>query len=288
MFSIVRPDGDHREQWLRRAAREVQRHLLPKSAPILPGYEFFVHYQAAGLVSGDYYDFIPLSHNRWAIALGDVSGKDVPAALIGARFSGDTRYSVLLETDPAPATTSLNKRFSETGFEEGFITLSLGVLEVGARRFTYCSAGHPPILIRRAGGRIDAHGHEIKGFPLGIAHDAVYRQASVTLEPGDVVIVYSDGVTDAHNVHEEVYDSEENPRLRRRLGLTNGGPQATGRDIIEDIQAFSAGRAQFDDITLICFGPVDLPRPDETAAEFLGGTARGLLVQRHGEPENPV
>ena len=161
----------------------MQRQLLPKSVPTVPGYEFFVHYRAAGLVSGDYYDFIPLSHDRWAVALGDVSGKDVPAALIGARFSGDTRYSVLIETAPAPAAARLNRQFWETGFEEGFITLSLGVLEAGARRFTYCSAGHPPILIRRADGRIDEHGHEIKGYPLGISPDAVYHQASVGSNP---------------------------------------------------------------------------------------------------------
>ena len=258
MTSIVTPDGNHREQVLRRAAH-VQRQLLPKSVPTVPGYEFFVHYRAACSVGGDYYDFIPLPHDRLAIALGDVSGKDVPAALIGARFSGDTRYCVLVETAPASAAARLNKRFLDVGFDEGFITLSLGVLDVRARRFTYCSAGHPPILIRRADGRIEEYGQEIDGFPLGVSPDAVYHQSSVALELGDVVLIYSDGVTDARNAHEEIYDSTANSRLRKRLGLTSGGPEATGRDIIQDIRAFSAGHTQFDDITLICFGPVGPP-----------------------------
>lgn len=255
MTSLVTPGMDYREQALRRAAR-VQRQLLPKSVPTVPGYEFFAYYKAAHMVSGDYYDFISLSHDRLAIALGDVSGKGVPAALIGARFSGDTRYCVLAETAPAPAATRLNKQFCEVGFEEGFITLSLGMLELEARRFIHCSAGHPSLLIRRTDGSIEEHGAEIGGTPLGIMPSTVYKQASIELELGDVVVIYSDGVTDARNVHEEMYDSKEDPRLWKQLGLTRGGPEATGRAIIQDVRAFSAGRTQFDDITMICFGPV--------------------------------
>ena len=94
------------------------------------------------------------------------------------------------------------------------------------------------------------------GFPLGIMPNAVYRQVSFDLEPGDVVLVYSDGVTDALNTRGEKYDSTEHPRLRDRLSLASDGPGAIGHAIIRDLHDFSAGHAQFDDITLICFGPV--------------------------------
>ena len=101
--------------------------------------------------------------------------------------------------------------------EEVFITLCLGVLEFGSRRFTYCSAGHPLPLLRRADGRIEEPGADARGFPLGIMPDAEYRQVSLELDPGDAVLIYSDGVTDAQNARGQRYDSTRNPRLRNRL-----------------------------------------------------------------------
>jgi phosphoserine phosphatase RsbU/P len=86
--------------------------------------------------------------------------------------------------------------------------------------------------------------------------DAEYRQVSLELDPGDAVLIYSDGVTDALNPRRERYGSAQNSRLRGRLRLTGDSPKAIGHGIIQDLQAFSAGHAQFDDITLICFGPV--------------------------------
>jgi sigma-B regulation protein RsbU (phosphoserine phosphatase) len=255
MIGTIRIHGGHREQGLRRAA-QVQRSLLPRSMPEVPGYEFFAYYRPAGPVGGDYYDFIPLPGDRWAIALGDVSGKGVPAALIGARFSGSTRHCILAEPAPAQAAVRLNQQFCDSGIEDGFITLSLGVLDVASRQFTCCSAGHPPILIRRANGCIDECGPELDGCPIGLMPDSVYNQADISLEPGDVVVIYSDGVTDARNVCEEMYDSKTISRLRERLGRTSGGPIAAGRAIVRDLDSFSAGNSQFDDVTLICFGPV--------------------------------
>jgi sigma-B regulation protein RsbU (phosphoserine phosphatase) len=86
--------------------------------------------------------------------------------------------------------------------------------------------------------------------------DAKCRQVSFELDPGDTVLIYSDGVTDAQNADGERYDSTENPRLRKRLSRSGNGPKAIGQSIIQDFEDFSAGHAQFDDITLICFGPV--------------------------------
>jgi phosphoserine phosphatase RsbU/P len=261
MTTKIRIDGGHRDRALRPAAR-VQRHLLPRSVPELPGYEFFAYYRPARVVGGDYYDFVSLPENRLAIALGDVSGKGVPAALVGARFSGITRHCILADPAPSRAAVRLNQQFLDAGFEEGFITLSLAMLDVAAGRFTCCSAGHPPILIRRASGRIDECGPEVGGCPIGIMPDAVYSEASVALEMGDVVIIYSDGVTDVRNADKETYDSRTTPRLRERLRHTPGGPTEVGRAIIQDLDSFSAGNSQFDDVTLICFGPVERPRTE--------------------------
>ena len=99
-------------------------------------------------------------------------------------------------------------------------------------------------------------GDDIASFPLGIMPDAEYQQAETTLDPGDVVVIYSDGVTDGRNMREELYDTRDQRRLLKRLAESPGRPEAVGRSIIQDIREFSTGHAQTDDITLICLGVV--------------------------------
>jgi serine phosphatase RsbU (regulator of sigma subunit)/pSer/pThr/pTyr-binding forkhead associated (FHA) protein len=238
-------------------AEQVQKRFLPQSVPRIAGFEFFAHYDPAYEVGGDYYDFVQLPGNRCAVAVGDVSGKGVAAALMMAKFSGDTRYCILTENSPSAAANELNHLLFAAGIDEKFITLSLGILDVERRTLALSSAGHPPIMIRRvAGGRVEEVGEEIAGFPLGIIPGSDYKLQEVTLQTGDVAVVYSDGVTDARNLREELYHTRENPRLFRRLAETPGGPETVGRAIIQDIREYSAGHVQVDDITLICFGPV--------------------------------
>jgi serine phosphatase RsbU (regulator of sigma subunit)/pSer/pThr/pTyr-binding forkhead associated (FHA) protein len=238
-----------------RLAEQVQKRFLPQGVPEVAGFQFFAHYNAAYEVGGDYYDFVPLGMGRLAVALGDVSGKGVAAALMMAKFSGDTRYCILTEGAPGPAADALNGLLCAAGIEEKFITMSLGVLDLASRRLTLCSAGHLPVLIRRASGQVEEVGPAIAGFPLGILVESQYRQVDVTLEPGDVVVVYSDGVTDARNPANDPYDSTVNHRLTRRVADSPGGPEAVGRAILQEIREFSAGQKQFDDITLVCYGP---------------------------------
>ncbi len=240
-------------------AEQVQKRFLPQSVPTVAGYEFFAHYEPAYEVGGDYYDFVPLSPDRLAVALGDVSGKGVAAALMMAKFSGDTRYCILTENSPAAAAGELNALLFAAGIEEKFITLSLGVLDAATGTLTFASAGHLPILIRRADGRVEELGGEIAGFPLGILPGTEYQQARTTLAPGDVVVVHSDGVPDARSVSDQLYDCRDDRRLLRRLAQTAGGPQAVGRAILQDVRQHSLGHPQADDITLICFGPVAAP-----------------------------
>jgi sigma-B regulation protein RsbU (phosphoserine phosphatase) len=237
-------------------AEQVQKRFLPQSVPVIPGYEFFAHYDPAYEVGGDYYDFVPLPGNRIALAVGDVSGKGVAAALMMAKFSGDTRYCILTENSPAAASNELNSLLFSAAIEEKFITLSLSVLDTEKRILSITSAGHLPAMVRRANGTVDEIGEEIAGFPLGIVPDSDYKQIDVKLYPGDVVAVFSDGVTDARNLREELYDSRDKRRLIKKLAETTGGPESVGRALIQDIREFSAGHTQVDDITLICFGPL--------------------------------
>ncbi len=236
-------------------AEQVQKRFLPQALPIVPGYEFFAHYQPTYEVGGDYYDFVPLPADRMAVALGDVAGKGVAAALMMAKFSGDTRYCMLTENGPAPAATRLNSLLCAAGIEDKFITLGLCVLDAPTRKLTLTSAGHTPVIIRRADGRAEEVGQEVSGLPLGIMEDSVYEQTEVQLNPGDVVVIYSDGVTDARSPADELYDNQTNHRLIKRVAQLSGGPVAVGRAILQDIREFSAGHSQADDITLVCLGP---------------------------------
>jgi phosphoserine phosphatase RsbU/P len=237
-------------------AEQVQKRFLPQVVPTVAGYEFFAHYQPTYEVGGDYYDFVPLTADRMAVALGDVAGKGVAAALMMAKFSADTRYSILTDNAPAPTASRLNTLLCNAGIEDKFITLSLCVLDAPTRKLTLTSAGHTPVIIRRADGRAEEVGQELSGLPLGIMDDSVYEQVEVQLDPGDVVVIYSDGVTDARSPSDELYDHQTNHRLIKRVGQLSGGPGAVGRAILQDIREFSAGHAQADDITMVCFGPM--------------------------------
>jgi serine phosphatase RsbU (regulator of sigma subunit) len=237
-------------------AQQVQKRFLPQGVPEIRGFQFFAHYDPAYEVGGDYYDFVHLPGNRCAVAVGDVSGKGVAAALMMAKFSGDTRACILTENSPSAAANELNHLLFSAGIEEKFITLSLSILDVNSRTLSLSSAGHPPILIRRTSGRVEEFGEDVAGFPLGITPGSDYKQRETTLNVGDVAVVYSDGVTDARNLSEELYDSREDRRLLRRVAETQGGPEAVGRAILQEIREYSTGHVQVDDITLICFGPV--------------------------------
>ncbi len=236
-------------------AETVQKRFLPQSVPKVAGFEFFAFYQPTFEVGGDYYDFIPLPSGKLGIALGDVAGKGVAAALMMAKFSGETRFCVSTEPSPEAAIRKLNNVLCSAGIDERFMTMSLGLLDVEAGKLTLCSAGHPPVFLRRADGRVEELCEDVTGFPLGIMPDWDYKQIEVDIHPGDVVVVYSDGVTDARSPAEEIYDSKDQRRLIHRVTESQGGAEAVGKSILQEIREFSLGHRQADDITLVCFGP---------------------------------
>lgn len=235
-------------------AAEVQSSMLPRRTPKARGWGFFAHYDATYAVGGDFYDFVHLPDGRLAVALGDVSGKGIGAALIMAKFCGDNRTFVLTEGKPAEAASRLNEQFLNSGIEEKFITLSLSFLDPATSKLTFCSAGHMPLLLRRASGAVEELGAEACGLPIGVDLDAPYREFELDLAPGEVVIVYSDGVTDARNASGENYHTIANPRLFKRLRELPGTPEAVGKGIVQTLREFSAGQPQADDITIVCFG----------------------------------
>ena len=194
--------------------------------PVIPGFEFFAHYDPAYEVGGDYYDFVPLPGEQAGRSPSATSrAKGFRPRSMMAKFSGDTRYCILTENSPSEAANELNTLLFSAGIEEKFITLSLSILDPERRTLTITSAGHLPVMIRHSNGTVDEIGEEIAGFPLGIVPEGDYRQTQVSLQPGDVVAVFSDGVTDARNLREELYESRDKRRLLRKLQKPPAAPR---------------------------------------------------------------
>jgi phosphoserine phosphatase RsbU/P len=238
-------------------ARQVMQSLLPDRPASVPGYEFWAYYEPARHVGGDYYGFIPIpsasgetetTATRWAIAVGDVVGKGMPAALLTAKLSAEVRMSLRGNLDPERVVAQLNRPF-DGGVLDMYITFLLATLDVQKHRLTVVNAGHPCPLIIRRDGRLEEFGRPASGLPLGIMPDYAYESAETTLEAGETVVLYTDGVTDAMNAGGERLGDDA---LRQVLLRAQPGAAAAGEDVVQLIQRHVADRPQFDDITLVC------------------------------------
>lgn len=230
-------------------ATQVQLGFLPTERPRLPGYEFFDFYEAAYRVGGDFFDYVKLPDGRVAIGLGDVAGKGVPAALLMARLYSAARYELLTKPTPSAAMAGLNIDIASGGLGHRFVTLVFVILNPVTNTATIVNAGHLPPLLRNAQGRLLKIGVDESGLPLGIKPDTEYQQAEITLEPGDSLILFTDGVTESMDPRNEIYG------MKRLLSFLEGAPaasEALGEALVEDVERFGEGRAQRDDICIIC------------------------------------
>lgn len=234
-------------------AHEVQHALLPRSLPGLAGYEFFAHYQSAEQVGGDYYDFIELPGNRLAVLLGDVFGKGVPAALVMTKFSVEARVCLETEPDLARAVTRLNALMSRAAVLDLYVTLVALILEPASHTIAIVNAGHlSPRLRRFASGAIEETSPpEIAGLPVGVLDGEVYSARTISLEPGDVLVLFSDGVSEAINGEDHPFGTEG---VHTVLRGPPRSPHAVGNAILQAVQQHTTGCHQFDDITMVCFG----------------------------------
>jgi serine phosphatase RsbU (regulator of sigma subunit) len=238
-------------------AQAVQRSLIPERSPGLPGYEFWHAYEPALFVGGDYFDYRPLGRGspaarsrRWAIALGDVEGKGMPAALLMARLSSEVRLLLQARADPVRVVEGLNRGLCEanTGRHATFL---LAMLDGRRHDLTVVNAGHMGPMVRRADGTIEVIGQEQNGLMLGVSEGAGYGAVTSSIGPGDVVVLYTDGVSEAMSPGGRRFGVE---RLRRALASPPPGAGPAGEAIREAVRRHAAGRDQSDDITLLCFG----------------------------------
>jgi len=235
------------------AARRIQTSFLPAQRPVAIGLRFYDHYAPALHVGGDYFDYIPLPGNRLAVALGDVSGKGVSAALLMARLSAAARFSLASEGSVPAAVRQLNNLLTRPGSEGRFVTCVFAVLNLDQHTMTLVNAGHLPPLRRRAGqGVVEDVGDAVVGLPLGV-FDRPYEEMVAPLEPGDTVVLYTDGVTEARNPQGELYGID---RLRAAVKSAPNDVEALGNAILADVRAFAGDRPLGDDLTIVCFGRV--------------------------------
>jgi serine phosphatase RsbU (regulator of sigma subunit) len=236
-------------------ASRIQRSFLPHSLPQVPGYEFAAHYESALEVGGDYYGFIPLPQGRLAVALGDVAGKGVPAALLMAKLSSDTRFSLLLEPDAGRAVGQLNDLLYEfTSEADRFVTLAVAVLDPAQHTATLVNAGHlAPLVYRQATGLFhEAVPKEKAGVPLGILQGYGFESCPVALGPGDTLLMFTDGVTDAVSVQSTTFGPKGMESALKEVAPASA-PAVVER-LRQAVKQHAAGRAPHDDVTLVALG----------------------------------
>ena len=233
-------------------ARDVQQRLLPQEFPPLPGLDYAGTCRAALGVGGDYYDFIPLSKTQLGIAIGDVSGKGIPAALLMATLRAYLRGAPTIhhQVDLTEVMRNLNMLVYESSPANRYATFFYGELDVTSRVLTYVNAGHnPPMLFRQTADGLDVVRLDTGGPVIGLMEDCVYRQDSVTLAAGDVLVAYTDGISEAMNAADEEWGEE---RLMEDAGSNRAMPARTLIDrLMTSADTFVAGAMQHDDMTLL-------------------------------------
>jgi serine phosphatase RsbU (regulator of sigma subunit) len=230
-------------------AKQVQLQFLPQSHPQVEGYRFYDYYQPADEVGGDYFGYVPLADGRLALAIGDVAGKGVSAALLMAHFCSEVRYCLATSATPAEAVEQLNQDLAAETQNYHFVTFVLCVLDPKTHRLTVVNAGHLPPL-RRRGGLVETLGGSQSGLPLGCDANRRYEQIEMTLDPGDTVVLYTDGISEAMNAKGEVFGAK---RMREAILNAPAGVEEFGQALLDDVRRFIRGRLQSDDICLVCF-----------------------------------
>jgi sigma-B regulation protein RsbU (phosphoserine phosphatase) len=232
-------------------ARDIQSWLLPSMPPIVPGLAIAFAARPANTVAGDFYDVfarptnVP-GDNRFLIAVADVAGKSIPAALLMATFQASLKT---LSTTPCSLVELVNgmNRYATSNSQGGarFTTAFLGEFDPDTRQLSYVNAGHNNPILRRSSGSIERL-HE-GGLPLGIQQEAIYAAGSATLTSGDWLLIFTDGLVEAENQFAEAYGED------RLIAALNAGLTATPdvllQRIIADVNAFVGPTPQHDDIT---------------------------------------
>ena len=227
-------------------ARKVQISLMPEKLPRISGYGLAAYWKPAFETSGDYYNIFKLPGGRWGFIVADVCDKGAPAALYMTLAHGLIRERVEKEASPAALLTQVNRALYEQGLKTNFITSFYAILDPASSSLKYALAGHPPPLLREASGKVKTLAG--KGLALGVFPDVQYEDMDLSLAPGDSLVAFTDGMTDANNPLSESFELE-------KLKTVIGSAPASAKELMKHLQT-SLGdwvkeAPNFDDITLL-------------------------------------
>ena len=228
-------------------ASKIQNDLLPKFAPEIPGYEIAGRSIPAQVVGGDYFDFIPMDEHRLAICVGDVSGKGLPASLLMANTQATLRGQTLINASPRLCMERSNKLLYDSTSTEKFVTMFYSILDFSTHQLIYSNAGHDiPYLLSTAASVIRL---KTGGVPLSMLEHFSFEEATVDLQPDDVLVICSDGIPEAMDVNQQQFGEE------RLSALLNTLRTISAVDVIDEIVAAVTGHAgaasQADDMTVV-------------------------------------
>jgi sigma-B regulation protein RsbU (phosphoserine phosphatase) len=230
-----------------RIAREVQLSLLPAAAPMIQGLDMDGINVPTHGVGGDYFDFIPIVDGHVGIVVADVAGKGIPAALIMASFRAVLRAEIRNNYAIRTILTKVNRLLNETLRSDQFVSAFYGVLDLARRRFTYSNAGHHPAILFRPDGK--RRYLKSGGIVLGIFETASYNETFIDLVPGDLLLLYTDGLVEAENAAGEMYGRA---RLERFITANAQlGARALCDAVYADMTAFTESAHPSDDTTIV-------------------------------------
>ncbi|MGQ9816252.1 MAG: PP2C family protein-serine/threonine phosphatase, partial [Candidatus Roseilinea sp.] len=228
-------------------AREIQTSFLPREAPSVPGWGLAADWQAARQVGGDFYDFVPLQDGRYGLVIADVADKGVPAALFMALSRTLMRAVAFTGRTPSEALRRVNQFILSDARSDLFVTVFYAVWDPVTGEVTYANAGHNPPLLVRADGQLELLSG--RGIALGVVEDIRIEERSILMAPGNVLLLYTDGVTDALNEQDDAFGLD---RLGQTLKAVRHLPaQDIVKAIMSAVEQFACCEGAFDDQTIL-------------------------------------
>ena len=227
-------------------AQDVMEDLLPHVTPSLAGFDIAGAHEPSLAVGGDYYEFISLGEDRWGVVIADVVGKGIAAALLVAATRASISSLVGHELAVRAVMRRANRFFHESVKVGRYVTLFYMVMDVSAKRLLYVNAGHVPPVLVRSNGQVELL--EEGGVPLGLFKAPRYSEGHATLEPGDVLALYTDGVVEPMNAAGEGFGRERLTQLLRHAGDASATEICSG--VMQEVRHFGVGASQ-DDRTLV-------------------------------------
>jgi len=230
-------------------AREIQSNLFPRHLPQINGMTIAARAVPARETGGDFYDVVPLGRERFGLLIGDASGKSIPGALLMAVARSTARSEARDHELPETVMRETNGLIASDVPPRSFVALSYATLDVDTRILALSNAGQLSPLRRRRDGTVEYFDVPGPVLPLGIISDTPYAALEVPLEAGDLLVFYTDGIVEAHNARQELFGFERLEQLLRENGHL--APTELIDAILKEVEAFSHGVAQHDDMTLL-------------------------------------